>query len=563
MSKDASDRAEKLLGIAAALPDNTPIQLTAGELRRALSQSNDANTREALFFRQLMENVTDMVYFKDRKSRFIASNQPHALDMNLSSPAEVLGKSDFDFFKKDSAQSKFAVEQKIIKENEGVASKEHHFKTDGSERWVLSNKYPWTDEEGHVMGTFGISRDITQQTIAEQALSKQHHLIDTLLYVLPCRIWIRDRNHRFKFINEEYRKDLGLKDESQALGRQLNDFIEHDLLKVIKAEDTHIMETGVPVINRVEYDLSPINKSRWVSISKVPLYNSEGLIEGIVGVTFDITAQKEAEAQATATGKELEIKNTQMEQELSLARKMQQTLATARFPQIFASNPQSQIHAAYIYQPSEHLSGDFFLLSPIDETHFGVFICDVMGHGVRSALVTVVIRGLLEEQRSELSKPTALFERLNKVLSRLAQDPDFPRFVTAAYAYFDIEKRTVEVVSAGHIPIIALSPNNPEQQILVHDPDPALGMIEDVTFHTTLSAIYPNSLYILSTDGLLEQENKAGEPFGFDRILEAVRPQNRKIDANASLKSLEQALQAHAEDLPITDDICAVGVSIH
>ncbi len=122
----------------------------------------------SLLLRNLMDNLSDAIYFKDRQSRFMMMNQACCTRHGWESTEAVRGRSDFDVFSKEHAEQAFADEQKIIETGEpldGIEEKETW--PDGSSTWVSTTKMPLRNEEGEVIGTFGISRDITKHKEAE------------------------------------------------------------------------------------------------------------------------------------------------------------------------------------------------------------------------------------------------------------------------------------------------------------------------------------------------------------------------------------------------------------
>ena len=115
----------------------------------------------------LMNNSPDSIYFKDLQSRFIMVNQSCADKHQWESPECVIGKSDFDTFTKEHAQQAYADEQRIIQTGEPMCSaEEKETWPDGSETWASTTKMPLKNAEGEMVGTFGISRDITRRKMA-------------------------------------------------------------------------------------------------------------------------------------------------------------------------------------------------------------------------------------------------------------------------------------------------------------------------------------------------------------------------------------------------------------
>jgi hypothetical protein len=87
---------------------------------------------------------------------------------------EIVGKTDFDFFSKEHAAAAFEDEQKIIRTGEAIVGKlERETFHNGTSPWVSTTKMPLRDERGQIIGTFGISRDVTAQIKAEKALAYQ------------------------------------------------------------------------------------------------------------------------------------------------------------------------------------------------------------------------------------------------------------------------------------------------------------------------------------------------------------------------------------------------------
>ena len=120
--------------------------------------------RDQVLVTNLLENCEDMIYFKDINSKFLCCSQSLAERLGASSPDEMIGKSDFDYFARECAQSFFDDEQNIIRTGVpfvGKSEREPHL--DGTSTWVTSSKMPLIGLNGETIGTFGISRDITEK----------------------------------------------------------------------------------------------------------------------------------------------------------------------------------------------------------------------------------------------------------------------------------------------------------------------------------------------------------------------------------------------------------------
>ncbi len=152
--------------------DQYHTELSARELSKRQKIERALITERALL-RVLMDNIPDPIFFKDMQSRFMRINHASATVYGLNDPQQVIGKTDFDFLPLDHAQSAFLDEQQILHTGEAIVAKEECMTWPSRpSMWVSTTKLPLRDEEGKVIGTFGISRDITEKKYAEIALQK-------------------------------------------------------------------------------------------------------------------------------------------------------------------------------------------------------------------------------------------------------------------------------------------------------------------------------------------------------------------------------------------------------
>jgi len=129
--------------------------------------------REHHLFQTLMDNVPDSIYFKDDENRFIKVNKSKAAHSNIK-PEDMIGKTDFDFFPSEEAQKAFEDDEEILKTGKFIIDKiEKITNKDGTVRWLSVTKIPRFDEEGNIIGTMGISKNITEWKELEEQLKKE------------------------------------------------------------------------------------------------------------------------------------------------------------------------------------------------------------------------------------------------------------------------------------------------------------------------------------------------------------------------------------------------------
>jgi PAS domain S-box-containing protein len=183
-------------------------------------------TQKAFHFKSelltsLLDNIPDLIYFKDRKSRFVELSKSKARQVGLPRE-EVIGKTDFDYFTKEHAEQAYRDEQEIIKTGKAIRAKvEKETHPDGRITWVSTTKIPRYDEKGKVIGSLGISRDVTDKIIAEKGLEESANKLKTIVNAVSEGLAIVDEKHVILEASEFLFKLFGLKRED-IINRKCN-----------------------------------------------------------------------------------------------------------------------------------------------------------------------------------------------------------------------------------------------------------------------------------------------------------------------------------------------------
>jgi len=254
----------------------------------------------------LMDHIPDRIYFKDCQSRFVCVSKPLAKLFKKTDTKQLLGKTDFDFFTLEHAQPAFDDEQEVMRTGEAIVGKvEKETLSDGSVEWSLTTKMPWRNSQGEIIGTFGISRDITEIKTMDAALSAERNLLRKVIDNIPDRILLKDPQGHYLLTNLAQANFLGLSDPHDALGKTLADFLPSLPVKKMAEVDREILKTGKPMISHEELMQNAEGKKKWLSTTKVPLHNEEGKNLGLVIISRDITEKKAAQEEVIEANKNL------------------------------------------------------------------------------------------------------------------------------------------------------------------------------------------------------------------------------------------------------------------
>ncbi|HEU0297573.1 MAG TPA: diguanylate cyclase [Anaerolineales bacterium] len=138
----------------------------------------------------LMDNIPDLIYFKDTASRFTRINRAEAGLLGVATPEEAIGKTDLDFQRPELARSFYAEEQRLVQTGESVLNRiEFNPTQDGQPRWLSTTKVPIKNEQGRVVGMVGISHDITQRKQVEEALRQSEERFRLMSWATKDAVW--------------------------------------------------------------------------------------------------------------------------------------------------------------------------------------------------------------------------------------------------------------------------------------------------------------------------------------------------------------------------------------
>jgi sigma-B regulation protein RsbU (phosphoserine phosphatase) len=245
-----------------------------------------------------------------------------------------------------------------------------------------------------------------------------------------------------------------------------------------------------------------------------------------------------------------------LQRSLDLAKEVQQNLLPREDPVVKGLDVAGQS----IY--CDETGGDYFDYLSSSEwgpSKFGVLIGDVSGHGIPSALLMATARAFMRQRSSRSGSMAEVVSDVNRQLTRDVEETG--RFMTLFYLMIDMAARNMSWVRAGHDPAVWYDPVTDRFEEL-HGDGMALGVDENLQFvQYQKSGLKKGQILLLSTDGLWETQNPAGNMFGKDRIYEIIR-QKSDMSAREILDSIVLELERFRQHREPADDITLVVIKI-
>ena len=335
--------------------------------------------------------------------------------------------------------------------------------------------------------------------------------MEAILETLNEGVLIADDCDKVVFVNSVFQEMTGISSDAIVGRDAVHDYYSPEDYAIIQERRTKTRQTGR---SREEFFLPRKDGSHLpVIMSARALEDPDGRQFAIVTFT-DISEQKTAEAQLRAANARLEDRQKEIEEDLVLAARVQQSLA-----------PKSVIWGAIqveaFYHPVRTIGGDFGLVSPLDEQHLNLMVCDVSGHGIGSALVANRIYTEMTTQLQSSIPLGEMMRHLNAFVRRSIGSSVF--FFTAAAARLDHGGRRMVFAGAGHPPAMIVAPG--QEPRLLESRSTVLGALHDaVGMEATLDVdLDRGDRIVLYTDGFTDVFDSTGDMLGVEGLQKIVR----------------------------------------
>lgn len=401
---------------------------------------------------------------------------------------------------------------------------------------------------------------------AQDASRRDRRLLEILMDKIPDAIYFKDTESRFVRINQAHARIFHLANPALAIGKTDADFFSSAHAQQALADEQQAMRTGQPLVGIEEMETWPDGSCTWVSTTKLPLRDNSGKVIGTFGISRDITGRKNAELALAERTRQLQQKNEQIADELKMARELQLAMLPQKFPCLppYLPYKDSALEFFSLYLPNGSVSGDFYDVVELSDSTVGIFICDVMGHDVRAALITAMMRSLVQDLSHSTTDPGQLLGQINRALAGVFQQTGATMFATALYLIADVEAGELRYASAAHPDALHVHRRQKRVEWINGHSErkgPALGLFEDAEFPTCRRVLAVDDLLLLFTDGLIEAEGANQECFSAERLLEAIGRRTH-LPAPELFNEVIAEVRAFCGPADFTDDVSILGIDI-
>jgi PAS domain S-box-containing protein len=162
-------------------------------------------------------------------------------------------------------------------------------------KWISNHGQVIYDENKKPIRLDGLISDISQRKKAEEARAEEHALLRVIIDNIPVNIYVKDLKARKVMANRAELEYLGITSEAEIIGKNDFEFYPKELAEVAQEEDKQVMEAGIAILDKEVINIRTDGSERWILISKIPIYNAKGEINGLVGISYDFTSRKQAE----------------------------------------------------------------------------------------------------------------------------------------------------------------------------------------------------------------------------------------------------------------------------
>ncbi len=519
------------------------------KISRKLKQSEEQ-------YRSLVENISEII-FEVSPASIVTYTSPAITTITGHRVEDLIGKSFFQFIHPDDSEKVrqlFSISPKSTAmhlEFRGLCA-------DGTFLHFMSSGTTAIEHDGG-FGYRGVLTNIENLVQTRQKLKKTERLYNSIVHNISDVIWImRIRDLTLTYVSPSV---------INLHGRSPEDYLDTPLqnhttpesfsnaMSIMSEELNHDHERDPDRSRTINFTV--VNKKGTVYHNESTtsfLRNSAGEAIAVIAVTRDITERIKLQAELEKSLKTLQDRNTIIESDMKTAQMIQQALLPERSPE------NSYMISSYRYLPVEVVGGDYFNFIELREGGVGVFIADVVGHGVPAALFLSLLKSSTNKiWRKHALNPKSFMETLNEDL----YDVMSSYFITGLYGFLK-QKSDGSVAftfsSGGHPPPVIYRAAHDTYET-IHLKGPLVGAFREKKFHETTIELNKKDRLFIYTDGLPETVNSEHQIIGFDHLTDFFK-KSHGTALDDTLDNVVSNVEQFRDESMVQDDMVLIGIEI-
>ncbi|MEJ8552723.1 SpoIIE family protein phosphatase [Tepidibacter sp. Z1-5] len=279
--------------------------------------------------------------------------------------------------------------------------------------------------------------------------------------------------------------------------------------------------------------------------TKYMTYNDEDMVLVILD---DVTEIENSKLELERNNEIIKKYNDKIKKELSIARNVQQSLIPYKTP-IY-----NGVKLTAVYNPLYEVGGDLYDFINIDDDNVGIFISDISGHGIAAAMITTMVKAIIDSSKELLYTPDKLMKNINNKILNVAEN----MYLTAFYGVYNNKSKEFTYIRCSHPYPLLISDNKVVE--IKESEGMMLGVFDKLEFKSHKIKLKEGDKILFYTDGLMETKNNLGCEFN-NRVFEII---NSRLDKNINeiIDNINEELILFKEDQEYEDDICILGMQI-
>jgi len=381
-------------------------------------------------------------------------------------------------------------------------------------------------------------------------------LFETLMEQTPDRVYIKDRQSRFVAASQELANIHGLTHRHELEGKTDFDLFSEEHARQAFDDEQEILRTGKPMIGKVEKETWPDGSTTWAWSTKAPLYLGSGDPVGIMGISRDITSEREALQKLEQSERLLREQNEIMRADYESAKHVQAVMIPGRMPEV------KHVGLAYLWKPMAAVGGDILNFPRNPSNCLLFFLGDVCGHGVTAAFYTVLLKYLTAHAAETYNADPRAF--LDEVNDELAGRID-RGFVTGLAGHFGHRcrdgSRKLFLSHAGHRQVLVYRKASRRIELITQPVGTVMGLPGSKASAVLELTLHQGDRFYAFTDGILEASNEQDQEFGLKRLQKELEA-NSVADLKDTLEITYERVLAFTGKPYQQDDITLLGFEL-